>query len=162
MHERWVGDGTDGNILTPSSSDYSSTSFSFYQAAQPGVFEGHKPSVWSWFSLPRTATCTPAATVSNQVKPSVAPGYIIVCRPPASCGRRNCTEFNPFTGQADTSIYPTGCTCFLIDWWVEGQYVTVLIQPLLGKNWITLYRIVLTPIWPLAFRQQYISMLIAY
>ena len=31
---------------------------------------------------------------SNLLKPSVAPGYIIVCRPPASCGRRICTEFN--------------------------------------------------------------------
>ena len=29
MCERWVGDGTDCNILTPSSSDYSSTSSSF-------------------------------------------------------------------------------------------------------------------------------------
>ena len=35
--ERWVEDGTDCNILTPSSSDYSSTSFSFCWAAQPGV-----------------------------------------------------------------------------------------------------------------------------
>ena len=35
--ERWVGDGTDCNILTPSSSDYTSTSFSFCWAAQPGV-----------------------------------------------------------------------------------------------------------------------------
>ena len=34
--ERWVGDWTDCNILTPSSSDYSSTSFSFCWAAQPG------------------------------------------------------------------------------------------------------------------------------
>ena len=57
--ERWVGDGTDCNILTSSSSDYSSTSFSFCWAAQPGVTEGHQPSVWSCFSLPRTATRTP-------------------------------------------------------------------------------------------------------
>ena len=59
-----------------------------------------------------------------QLKPSVAPGYIIVWRPPASCGRRNCTEFNLSTGQGDTPISSTGCTCFLIDGWVEGQYVT--------------------------------------
>ena len=32
---------------------------------------------------------------------SVAPGYIIVWRSPASRGRRNCTDFNPFTGQGD-------------------------------------------------------------
>ena len=35
--ERLVVDWTDWNILTPSSSDYSSTSFSFYWADQPGV-----------------------------------------------------------------------------------------------------------------------------
>ena len=35
MNERWVGEGTDCNILTPSSSVYSSTS-SFSLAAQPG------------------------------------------------------------------------------------------------------------------------------
>ena len=57
--ERWVGDWTDCNILTPSSSDYSSTSFSFCWAAQPGVTEDCKPSVSSWFSLPLTATWTP-------------------------------------------------------------------------------------------------------
>ena len=59
MWERWVGDRTDFNILTPSSSDYISASFSFCWAAQPGVTEGCKPSVWSWFSLPWTATQTP-------------------------------------------------------------------------------------------------------
>ena len=58
MWERWVGDGTDCNILTPSSPDYSSTSSSFCWAAQPGSW-GPNPSVWGWFSLPRTATLTP-------------------------------------------------------------------------------------------------------
>ena len=47
-----------GNILTPSSSGHSSTSSSFCWAAQPGSW-GPKPSVSSWFSLPRTATRTP-------------------------------------------------------------------------------------------------------
>ena len=56
MCERWVGDWTNCNILTPSSFAFSSTFFSFY-----------------W----------------------VAPVYIIVCRPPASCERRICTQFNP-------------------------------------------------------------------
>ena len=60
MCQRWVGDRTDCNILTPSSSDHSSTSSSFCWAAQPGSW-GPRPSVWSWFSLPRTATRTPIA-----------------------------------------------------------------------------------------------------
>ena len=46
---------------------------------------------------------------SNWLKPSLAPGYIIVWHPPASCGRRNCTEFNPSTNQGDTPISSTGC-----------------------------------------------------
>ena len=41
--KRWVGDGTDCNILTQSSSDYSSISSSFRWAAQSGVTEGRKP-----------------------------------------------------------------------------------------------------------------------
>ena len=67
----------------PSSSDYSSTSFSFCWAAQLGVLR---------FSLPRTATNWLQLT-----QLSVAPGYIIVWHPPASCERGICTEFNPST-----------------------------------------------------------------
>ena len=37
MCERWVGDWTDCNILIPTSSVFSSTSFSFCSAAQPGI-----------------------------------------------------------------------------------------------------------------------------
>ena len=37
MRVRLVGDGTEYNILTPSSFDYSSISSSFCWAAQPGV-----------------------------------------------------------------------------------------------------------------------------
>ena len=38
MCERWVGDWTDCSILTPSSSVFSSTSFSFCWAARPGAW----------------------------------------------------------------------------------------------------------------------------
>ena len=47
------------------------------------------------------------------LEPSVAPGYIIVCLPPASGERRICTEFNPSTGQGDILTPSTGCPCFL-------------------------------------------------
>ena len=84
--------GTDCHILIPSSSDYSSTS-SFCWAAQPGSW-GPKPSVWSWFSfcgqlwleLNSNSNWTLPALNSNKLKPSVAPGFIIVWCPPASCG----------------------------------------------------------------------------
>ena len=88
---RWVGDGTDCNILTPSSFVFSSTSFSFCWVAQPGVLRA-QPSAVSWFSLPWTAT-----TDSNSLNLSVARGCIIVWRSPASCGRHICTQFNPST-----------------------------------------------------------------
>ena len=95
----------DCNILTPSSSDYSSTSSLFFWVAQPGSW-GPKPSVFHWLSLQQRLELTapnwtlPASNV-NKLKQSVAPGNIIVWRPPASRERRNCTDFNLFTGQGD-------------------------------------------------------------
>ena len=44
--------------------------------AQPWVTEGPKPSVCRWLSIRHL--------VSNWLKPSRAPGYIIISRPPAS------------------------------------------------------------------------------
>ena len=91
MCGRWVGHWTDGNILTPNSPVFSSTSFSFCRADQPGVLRAQS-SAGTWFSLPRTAT--------DWVQLSVAPGYTIVWRPPASCERPICTQFNPSTLKA--------------------------------------------------------------
>ena len=81
----------DCNILTPSSSVFSSTSFSFCWVAQPGPLRV-QPSAESWFSLPWTAT-----TDSKLTELPVAPGYIIVWCPPASFERRISTQFNPST-----------------------------------------------------------------
>ena len=77
--ERWVGYWTDCNILTPNSSVFSSTAFSFCWAAQSGVLRP-QPSAGCWFSLQHL--------ISNL---SVAPGYIIEWHQPASCGRHICT-----------------------------------------------------------------------
>ena len=77
----------DCNILTPSSSVFCSTSFSFCWAARPGALKA-QPSAESWFSLPRTGT-----TDSKLTELPVAPGYIIVWLPPASCGCPICTQF---------------------------------------------------------------------
>ena len=84
----------DCNILTPSSSVFSSTSFSFSWAAQPGALRA-QPSAESWFSLPRTATSD-----SKLAELPVAQGYIIVWHPPASCERHICTEFKLSTVKA--------------------------------------------------------------
>ena len=114
---------------TSSSSDYSSTSFSFCWAAQPGVTEGGKPSVWSWFLLPRTAPRTPTATDSNcnwlQLTQTVCGTRLYNCLTPICfLWPRNCTEFNPSISQGDTAISSTRCTYFLIDGWIESQYIT--------------------------------------
>ena len=86
----------------PSSSGHSSTSSSFCWAAQPGSW-GPKPSVWSWFShlhfIPNW-NCNLNSnwlelTALNWLKPSVAPGYIIVWRTPASCGRTHLYRIQP-------------------------------------------------------------------
>ena len=89
----------DCNILTPSSSVFSSTSFSFSWAAQPGDLRAQLY-VESWFSLLRTATPD-----SKLTELPVTLDYIIACRPLASCESRICTEFNPSTVKA-ISWYP--------------------------------------------------------
>ena len=90
--ERWVGDWTNCNILTPSSFVFSSTSFSFCWAVQSRS--------WWTIALCWVLVLSPASylqlTDSNSELP-VAPGYIIVWHPPASCERRICTQFNPST-----------------------------------------------------------------
>ena len=75
----------DCSILTSNSSVFSSTPFSFFWAAQPGALRA-QPSAENWFSLPRTTR-----TDSKLTELPVAPGYIIVWRPPASCERHICT-----------------------------------------------------------------------
>ena len=85
--------------------------------AQLGVTEGRKPSISSWFSLPRTASRTP--TNWPQLTQAVCGTWLYNCL--------TTTCFNPSTGQGDTPKSSTGCTCFLIDGWVEGQYVTLLV-----------------------------------
>ena len=107
--------GIDCYILTQSSSDHSSTSSSFGWAAQPWVTGGPSPlsgagSHSSILSPTGTTTGTPTRTDcnSNWPKSSVAPGYIIVWHPPASCGRTHLQRI----GQSDIPISSTGCTCF--------------------------------------------------
>ena len=88
--------GTDSYILTQSSSDHSSTSFSSWLGCSTVGHWGPKPSVWSWFSLRGNpiSNCNSNSN-SKWLKPSVAPGYIIVWRPPASCGRTHLHRIQP-------------------------------------------------------------------
>ena len=91
MYEMCVGDWTNCNILTPSSFVFSSTSFSFCWAAQSEVLRAHSPLLGAG-SL--SSNLSPTNWLQLSELP-VAPGYIIVWHPPASCERRICTQFNP-------------------------------------------------------------------
>ena len=119
MCESWVGDWTNCNILTCSSFVFSSTSCSFCWAAQSGVLRAHSPllgagshysilSPTNWLQLTElpvalyhclTLTCFLWASHQHPIQPVHSQGY--------------------------TLISSTGCTCSLIDGWVEGQCVTM-------------------------------------
>ena len=91
MCERWVGDWTDYNILTP----VPLSSVALLPHSVRLLNQG------SWG--PSLLLCAGShclelqQTDSNELNLSVAPGYIIVWHPLASCGRHICTQFNPST-----------------------------------------------------------------
>ena len=94
MYERWVGDWTNCNILTPSSFVFSSTSFSFCLAAEwGGVLRAHSPllGAHSIYSI-----LSPTNWLQLTELP-VAPGYTIVYVHLLPSERRICTQFNPST-----------------------------------------------------------------
>ena len=109
--------GTDCYILTPSSSDHSSTSFSFWLGCSTVGHWG--PQALSLQADSHASILSPTGTWTriDWLKPSVAPGYIIVWHSPASCG---CTHLSPSpnsttsTGQGDIPISSTGCTYFAV------------------------------------------------
>ena len=92
-------------------------------AAQPWVTEGTKPSVCHWLSLRHLVPnwlqlqLELTQTGTDWLKPSVAPGYIFVWCPPASCGRTHLPpspNSTTSTGQGDILISLTGCTYFAV------------------------------------------------
>ena len=75
------------------------------------------PSPLSGASSHSSGILSPTGTGTNWTKPSVAPGYIIVCRPLASSGRTHLPpspNSTTSTGQGDIPISSTGCTCFAV------------------------------------------------
>ena len=108
-------------------------------AAQPWVTEGRRPPVCKLIlTLASCPQLNPTAIDSNSKwpKPSVAPGYIIVCRPPASSGRTHLPQPRPqvevifryLRPDAPVSLFFRLFTQvhLLIDGLVEGQYATPL------------------------------------
>ena len=85
--ERWVGDQTELQHIDPHSSGHSNISFLFSWAAQPGAW---RPSLcWDMVLI--------LASSLQQIRISCHRGYIIIWRPPTSCERHICTQFNPWT-----------------------------------------------------------------
>ena len=110
MCERWVGDWTNCSILTHSFFVFSSTSFSFYWAAQSWVQRTHRPLLGTGSRLQLT-------------QPYVAPAYIIVWLPPALCECHICTEFNPSTVKAISWCLWTDAP---VPWLTTGSKVNML------------------------------------
>ena len=150
---------TDCYILTQSSSDHSSTSFSFWllncgslgpqalslQAdSQAGILSPNWLQLqlnWNWLKL--------TDRNSNWLKLSVAPGYIIVWCPPASCGHTHLHQILPHPQvkvifrylRPDEPVSPPfrlfTQVHLLIDGSVKGQYATFVyivsvIKPMLN------------------------------
>ena len=123
MCERWVGDWTNCNILTPSSFVFSSTSFSFCWAAQSGVLRVHSPLLG-------------AGSLYSILSPT---NWLQLIEPVCGPGLYNCLASTCFLrashlhpiqlvhSQDYTLISSTGCTCSLIDGWVGGQFVTLAV-----------------------------------
>ena len=120
MCERWVGDWTNCNILTPSSFVFRSTSFSICCAAQSGILKAHSPllgagSLYSilcptnWLQLPRSFCHT---------------GLYHCLASTCFLWASHLHPFQPIHSQGYFLMSSTGCTSSSIGGWVEGQYVT--------------------------------------
>ena len=114
----------DCNILTPSSSVFSSISFSFCWAVQPGALRAQL-SAERWFSLPRTATIH-----SKLIVPVRSTGLYNCLTSTCFLWASHLHPIQPVHSQGYNLISSTGCTCSLIEGWVGGQYVTMSYQPL--------------------------------
>ena len=119
MCERWVEDWTNCNILTPSSFVFSSTSFSFCWAAQSGVLRAHSPRLGAgslYSILPPT----------NWLQLTELPGLYHCLTAACFLWASHLHPIQPIHSQGYTLISSTGCTCSLIDGWVEGQYIPTI------------------------------------
>ena len=85
-------------------------------------FWGPKPSARSWFSLPRTATRTPTNWL-QLTRTLYGTGIYNCLTPTCFLWASHLHRIQPVHGQGYILISSTG---FLIDGWVEGQYVTII------------------------------------
>ena len=110
MCERWVGDWTDCNILTPSSSVFCSTSFSFCWAAQPEVLRAQAPCLELVLTASNCKSNFNCLTLTEPVRGTGLYNYLTsTCFLWASHLHR----IQPVHGQGYILISSTGCTCYL-------------------------------------------------
>ena len=124
MCERWVGDWTNCNILTPSSFVFSSTSFSFCWAAQLGVLRApiRLLGVGSHYSILYPTNWLQTNWTSCRT------GLYHCLIPTCFLWASHQHPIQPVHCQGYTLISSTRCTCSSIDGWVERQYVTLWLQ----------------------------------
>ena len=103
-----VGDRTELQHIDPHSIGHNSISFPLSWAAQPGPWG---PSLsGSWFSLPHLIS---NSSDLQLIWSSCALSYIIVQRPPSSCGHHKLHPFNLSMVKVIFWYSSTGCTCYL-------------------------------------------------
>ena len=109
------------NILTSSSFVFSSISFSFCWAAQSRVLRAHSPLLGasSLYSI------LPPTNWLQLTEPVCRTGLYNCLTPTCFLWASHLHPIQPVYSQGYTLISSTGCTCSLIDGWVEGQYVTL-------------------------------------
>ena len=135
MCERWAGDRTKHcNILTPAL-----PAIAAFLSRSPELLNrgpGGPASAGTWFSFQHL--------LSDRSDFLSHPGYIIICRPPASCERHNSHSIQPIDSQGYPPISSTGWTCYLhrcisyFDSSAGGQYVTATIKNLFNLLWFFL------------------------
>ena len=116
MCERWVGDWTKtATYWPPSSSGYSSTSFPFCWAAQPGALSAQLSAV-SGFHCLKLQQLTPKLQTNWT---SCRTGLYHCLTPTYFLWASHLHWIQPVHNQGYTLISSTGCTCSLIDGWVN-------------------------------------------
>ena len=116
--ERWVGDWTNYNIFTPSSSDYSSISFLILLGCSTEGPESPSP------LLGAGSHCLELQLELQLTRTACGTGLYHCLTSTCFLWASHLHRIQPVHGQVYILISSTGCTCFLTDCWVEGQYVT--------------------------------------
>ena len=104
-----VGDQTELQHIDPHSYGHNSVSFPFSWAAQPGAWG---PSL-CWVLVFSTTSFLQLVWSPTGLTSCLHPGYIIVRRPPSSCGHQKSHSFNASTVKIISWYSLTRCTCYL-------------------------------------------------